>query len=186
MARFIRVRATHPQGCYRAGIFHGVKPQTYDKNDLTADQLRLLREENGRMLLVDDVDSLDAGAVVPGDQVPGSEEFVSHPQVEQAEAERQAAVEAQAVAEAARVDAEAERDAAVRDKEAVESDLAAVRGELASVTAQRDAAVAELEEARQAVAAAKPDARPKPRPKTKPKPVDGDTDAATPLDGDAA
>ena len=82
MARYIRVRATQPQGCYRAGMFHGVEPAIYDKAELSADQIRLLMAENGRMLLVDEVDDPDAGSVVPnGDQVPGAEQVESRPEL---------------------------------------------------------------------------------------------------------
>ena len=176
MARYIRVRSTRPQGCHRAGMFHGVKPVVYDTTDLTPDQVRLLRAENGRMLLVDDVDSPDAANVVPdGDKVGRSDAFTSHPQQvasfhaqlesyaasnERLATERDAALEAKA-------DAEAQRSEAANARDAAQAEL--------------DAAWEEIETLRAAVEA-KAKAEPKGKGR-KPKPEAVDTDpAAIPLD----
>ena len=148
MSRYIRVRSTRPQGCHRAGMFHGVKPVVYDTNDLTPDQIRLLRAEDGRMLLVDDVDGPEAANVVPdGDKVGQVDQFTSHP-----EAERKAQE-----AEAARSVAEAERDAAIQAKADAEAARSAAANERDAAQAQLDAARAEIETLRAAVEAkAKP------------------------------
>ncbi|MDE0204858.1 MAG: hypothetical protein OXP66_02345 [Candidatus Tectomicrobia bacterium] len=82
MSRYIRVRSTRAQGCHRAGIFHGVQPVVYDTHELTPDQVRLLKAEDGRLLLVDDVDGPEAAGLAPegGGTGPG-EQFTSHPDV---------------------------------------------------------------------------------------------------------
>ena len=167
MPRYIRVRATDPKGCWRAAIFHGVKPVIYDKHGLSPDQVALLKAENGGMLLVDEIDDPESGRIVPhGDQIPGADGFTSHPiqQVDSLTTENVALA-----SENGRLAAENERlranlAAAVDAHKAAES--ARVNAE-----AERDAAKAEAG---------------KPKPKPKPKPVDADTDAAaTALDGAA-
>ena len=189
MSRYIRVRSTRAQGCHRAGIFHGVKPVVYDTNELTPDQVRLLRAENNRMLLVDDVDGPEAAHLVPdGDKVGQDEAFTSHPAAE-AEIERlktenehlandlEAAIGSHTAAET--------REAALAEQvDALQKTLADTQGE-------RDAAVQEAEAQRTAAAAARKVAeaaqgKAEPRSRSR-KPradaVDGNADpAATPLD----
>ena len=173
MARYIRVRSTRPQGCHRAGMFHGAEPVVYDTNDLIADQLRLLREENGRLLLVDDVDGPEAANLVPnGDKVGQGDQFTSHPEadkrVEEADKKAQEA-------EAAKSAAEAERDAAIKAKAKAEEQ----RSEAANA---RDAAQAEPEALRKEVETLKAAVEAKPKGgRRKPKAEVVDT-AETPLD----
>ena len=210
MARYIRVRSTRPQGCHRAGMFHGVKPVVYDTNDLTPDQIRLLRDENGRMLLVDNVDGPEAAHVVPdGDKVGQVDQFTSHPGArvdmpvdeynellaknenlvgDVARAREQFAAEtlAREAAIKAKAAAEAQRSEAANARDAAQGQLEAARQGKADAEAALDAVQDELAAIKAAAeqAQAQSNAAPKSRGrKPKPETVDTNTDpAATPLD----
>ena len=159
MARYLRVRATRPQGAHRAGMFFGTEPQFLLKANLSPDQISLLKADNGRLLIVDEVD--DPHAAPTGAGTAGGEVFGSHPGVAEqiAEVKQQvedaftAAEQSKAVAD----EAIAERDAAKAEVEQYKVDLE---------EALRDAKAAK-EEVEALKAAAKP--KPKPKPKADPK-----------------
>lgn len=162
MARFIRVRATEAKGCWRAGLYHSTEPMVHNTHELTPDQVRLLRAENGRMLLVDDVDDPNGAPIAPD-----GDSFTSHPMQEQVDS---------LTDENARLAAE-NAELAAKLAEAVEATKAA---ETARINAEA--------EVRKAVGKGQTDPpAPKPKPKGgKPKSVDGGADeAATALDGAA-
>ena len=156
MARYLRVRATRPQGAHRAGMFFGTEAQALDKNTLTPDQINLLKAEDGRMLIVDETD--DPNAFAAG--ATEAEVFDAHPEildrVTAAEAERDAArQEVEAVKATAKAQAEQAADAAKSDVERAIAEADAARAEADAARAEAAEVHAELEALQARVASEK-------------------------------